>query len=164
MCRTCLTLGVCQWPLVCHQNYTHSQSLCKPHTYSTSPPKKGDMSPTCSQRLVKYSTEWTREDRWPCLLCHTMACFCIISYIHISIGYYPCVYYVYVPWLIMTSQWVMILLETPIVLCHTMASFCVISYIQISIGYYPCSELRFVDITPVHTTFMIHDSLWHHNG
>ncbi len=28
----------------------------------------------------------------------------------------------------------------------------------------PCSTLICVDITPVHTTFMFHDSLWHHNG
>ncbi len=27
------------------------------------------------------------------ILCHAMACFCVISYIQISIGYYPCVHY-----------------------------------------------------------------------
>ncbi len=42
---------------------------------------------------------------------------------------------------------------------HTMACFCVISYIQISFGSYLCSALCFVYITPVHTTFMFHDSL-----
>ncbi len=28
----------------------------------------------------------------------------------------------------------------------------------------PLCSLHFVDITPVCTTFMFHDSLWHHNG
>ncbi len=40
---------------------------------------------------------------------------------------------------------------------------CVISYIQISIGYYPCSTLLFMDIIPVHTTFMFHDVIMCNN-
>ncbi len=31
------------------------------------------------------------------VLCHTMVCFYVISYTQISIGYYPCAHYVYVP-------------------------------------------------------------------
>ncbi len=54
------------------------------------------------------------------VLCHAMAGFCVISYIQISIGYYPCVHYfiwilplsvlLLVPLLIMISQWEMTLL------------------------------------------------------
>ncbi len=56
-------------------------------------------------------------------LCRTMACFDFISISFISggdhvvlttfCGYYPCVYYFYVPWLNMTSQWVMTLIRMP---------------------------------------------------
>ncbi len=61
------------------------------------------------------------------VLCHTMACFCVISSIQISIGYYPCMALPFVdissvhtticvPWLIIRTQWVMALLESPIVI------------------------------------------------
>ncbi len=59
-----------------------------------------------------------------------------------------------------TMQWTI----TYSVLCHTMSCFHVISISLISSGDYPCAHYFFVDITPVCTTFMFHDSLWHHNG
>ncbi len=49
-------------------------------------------------------------------LCHTTACFHMISIFLLSGGDHPCahyLHYLYVPWLIMTSQWVMTLLGMP---------------------------------------------------
>ncbi len=40
--------------------------------------------------------------RWRLPMCSLLFC-----------GYYPCVHYFYVPWLIMTSQWLMTLLGMP---------------------------------------------------
>ncbi len=45
------------------------------------------------------------------------------------------------------------------VLCRTMVCFHVISISLISGGDHPCAHYFFVDITPVCTTFMFHDSL-----
>ncbi len=49
-------------------------------------------------------------------LCHTMACFHMISIALISGGDDPCapyLHYCYVPWLIMTLQWVITLIGMP---------------------------------------------------
>ncbi len=48
-----------------------------------------------------------------CILCRTMACFHVISISLISGGDHVVHTYFYVPWLIMTSQWVMMLLGMP---------------------------------------------------
>ncbi len=79
---------------------------------------------SCS--YVKLDGEWSNVSAmlyWSQVLCHTIACFHVISISLISsgdhvmlttfCGYYPCVHYFYVPWLIMTSQWVMTLLRMP---------------------------------------------------
>ncbi len=60
------------------------------------------------------------ENHLVMVLCCTMACFHVISISLISSGDHPCAHYFYVPWLIMTSQWVMTFLGMPH--CGTMGN------------------------------------------
>ncbi len=65
--------------------------------------------------LIHIDGEMTNsgDTTWPKQIHTIMACFHVISISLISGGDHPCAHYFYVPWLIMTSQWVMMLLGMP---------------------------------------------------
>ncbi len=50
------------------------------------------------------------------------------------------------------------------IICHIMTCFEVYFHTHIASGDYPCEDYFFVETAYVSTTFMFHDSLWHHNG